>query len=125
MIINEERKKAFVVFASTYEAAVDHLTLEQMGELFLKLGKYSLKGESVRGDTPAIDILLRTAIPNMNAAERRHQTAVENGTKSKNKQFPNIGRPYKGESKEEYDARRLERARTLEASDENPEKPLN
>lgn len=122
--IEEERKKAFVVFASTYEAA-KYLSLEQKGELFEKLGAYSLEGKEVHSNNPMIDVILKMTIPNMDAAERRHQTAIENGAKSKGKDFPNIGRPRKGETREEYDARRLERARMLEAGAENPQKPLN
>lgn len=121
MVNLEERKKAFVVFASTYEAA-KYLTLEQKGELFEKLGAYSLEGKDVHSDNPMIDIILISAFPNMDAAERRHQTAIENGSKSKNKSFPNIGRPHKGETREEYEARRN---RALEEGLENPQKPLN
>lgn len=122
--IEEERKKAFVVFASTYEAA-KYLSLEQKGELFEKLGAYSLEGKEVHSNNPMIDVILKMTIPNMDAAERRHQTAIENGAKSKGKDFPNIGRPRKGETREEYDARRMERVRKLEEGAENPQKPLN
>lgn len=122
--IEEERKKAFVVFASTYEAA-KYLSLEQKGELFEKLGAYSLEGKEVHSNNPMIDVILKMTIPNMDAAERRHQTAIENGAKSKGKDFPNIGRPRKGETREEYDARRMERVRNLEEGAENPQKPLN
>lgn len=118
--MEEERKKAFVVFASTYEAAVNHLTLEQMGELFVKLGRYSLEGEAVHSETPMVDVILKMTIPNMDAAEERHLRAIENG--SKGKDFGNRGgRPRKGETREEYDARRMERASAIE----NPQKPLN
>lgn len=124
MACNEERKKAFVVFASTYEAAVSHLTLEQMGELFMLMGRYSLAGEDVRSDNPMVDIILKMTIPNIEAAERRHQAAVENG--SKGKEHGNKGgRPRNGETREEYDARRLERVRKNADGVENPEKPLN
>ena len=103
-IIEEERKKAFVVFASAYEAAVNHLTLEQMGELFLKMGRYSLKGEEVHSETPMVDVILKMTIPNMDAAERRHQAAIENGMKGK-ESGGGIGRPRKGETREEYELR--------------------
>ena len=123
--IEEERKKAFVVFASTYEAAVKHLSLEQMGELFLKLGRYSLEGEEdVSSDNPVVDSILISVKPNMDKAELRHLQAIENGMKGKGHGNKG-GRPRKGETREEYDARRLERVRNLEEGLENPQKPLN
>ena len=123
--IEEERKKAFVVFASTYEAAVKHLSLEQMGELFWKLGRYSLEGEvDVSSENPVVDSILIGVKPNMDKAELRHLKAIENGKKGK-EHGNKGGRPRKGETREEYDARRLERVRTLEDGLENPQKPLN
>lgn len=121
--IEVERKKAFVVFASTYEAAVSHLTLEQMGELFLKMGRYSLEGEDVHSENPMVDIILKMTIPNMEAAEKRHQAAIENGKKGKDG-GGGIGAPRKGETKEEYQARLLEWKRSRELSN-NPQEPLN
>lgn len=122
--IEEERKKAFVVFASTYKSAVKYLTLEQLGELFIKLGKYSFEGEIVSSDNPLIDTLLNDAMPNMDGAERRHLEAIENGKKGKEHGYKG-GRPRKGETREEYDARRLERYNQLKGVSENPQKPLD
>ena len=125
MVISEERKKAFVVFASTYEAAVKHLSLAEMGELFLKLGRYSLKGEvDVSSDNPVVDSILIGVKPNMDKAEWRHLKAIENGKKGK-EYGKNGGRPRKGENREEYEARRLERVGNNERESENPQKPLN
>lgn len=122
-MVSEERKKAFVVFASTFEAAVKHLTLEQRGELFTLMGKYSLEGEHVQSDTPMVDVILKMSAPNMDAAERRHQASIENGKKGKDK-GGGIGAPRKGETKEEYQARLLEWKRSRDA-DDNPQEPLN
>ena len=123
-MVSEERKKAFVVFASTYEAAVNHLTLEQMGELFVKMGRYSLEGEDVKSDTPMVDVILKMTAPNMDAAEKRHQAAIENGKKGKDK-GGGVGRPYKGETQEEYQARVSVWKESLEGGGNNPQKPLN
>lgn len=123
-MVSAERKKAFVVYASTYEAAVSHLTLEQMGELFVKMGRYSLKGEEVHSETPMVDVILKMTIPNMDAAERRHQAAIENGKKGKDK-GGGPGRPYKGETKEEYQARVSVWKESLEGWGNNPQEPLN
>ena len=121
--IEEERKKAFVVFASTYEAA-KHLTREQKGELFELLGAYSLEGKVVHSENPMIDIIVKMSMPNMDAAEKRHQAAIENGSKGK-MHGDKGGRPRKGETREEYDARRLQRVKNLEDEVENPQKPLD
>lgn len=127
MVCNEERKKAFLVYASTYEAAVKHLSLEQMGELFLKLGKYSLEGDTeVESENPLIDILISNAKPLMESAEERHQRAIENGKKGGEKGKENgggIGRPRKNESKEDYNARTAEWRKTRD--EKPPKNPLD
>lgn len=93
----EERKKAFVVFASCYYGAMKHLNLEEKGELFELLGRYSLEGEDVHSNNGKVDLLLEATKPNMDAAEKRHKMAVENGTKGK--AFGKLGgRPRKNES---------------------------
>ena len=119
--IEEERKKAFVVFASTYEAA-KYLTIEQKGELFEMLGAYSLEGKEVHSNNPLIDVILKMSIPNMDAAERRHQAAIEKGKKGKDG-GGGVGRPRKGETKEEYQDRVSEWR--VSRDSENPQKPLN
>ena len=92
----EERKKAFIVFASTFSGAMNYLTREERGELFELLGKFSLEDEDVRSNNPKVDMLLEMTKPNMIAAEKRHQIAIENGTKGK--AFGKLGgRPRKNE----------------------------
>lgn len=93
----DERKKAFIVFASCYYGAMKHLNLEEKGELFELLGRYSLEGEDVHSNNGKVDLLLEATKPNMDAAEKRHKMAVENGTKGK--AFGKLGgRPRKNES---------------------------
>ena len=93
----EERKKAFIVFASSYEEAMKYLTKEERGEYFELLGRFAFYDEEVHSKIPMVDMLLGMTIPNMIAAEKRHQIAVENGTKGKafGKQG---GRPRKNET---------------------------
>lgn len=112
------------MFASTYESAVKYLTLEQMGELFVKLGKIAFNGENAGSDNPVLDVLLRDAKPVMNSALDRHMQAIENGYKGKEYGIMG-GRPRKGENRDEYDARRLERARSISEGGGNPQKPLD
>ena len=120
--IEEERKKAFLVYASTYESALKYLTMEQMGELFVKLGKCSFEGKNVGSDNPLVDILLRDAKPVMKSAEERHLQAIENGKKGKEK-GGGIGRRRKGETMEEYQKRVSEWRESRDS--ENPQKPLD
>lgn len=79
----DERKKAFIVFASSYEEAIKYLTQEQRGEYFELLGRFAFYDEEVHSNTPMVDMLLGMTIPNMIAAEKRHQIAIENGSKGK------------------------------------------
>lgn len=90
----EERKKAFIVFASTFSGAMKHLNREERGELFELLGKFSLENENVHSDNSKVDMLLEMTKPCIISAEKRHQIAVENG--SKGKPFGKLGgRPRK------------------------------
>lgn len=124
MADTERRKEAFIVHAATYEQAVNELTYEQIGELFVKLGRFHFYGEDVSSDNKDIRILLNMAKPYMMSASQRYQEAIENGFKGK--EYGNRGgRPRKGETREEYDARRLRRSSGIVGEPENPLKPLN
>ena len=122
----EERKKAFIVFASTYEAT-KYLTREQKGELFELLGKFAFNDEEVHSESPLVDMLLRMTIPNMIAAEKRHQIAIENGSKGKDFGIRG-GRPRKNLTKVEVVT--THNKQQLPSNNENnpqitPNKPLN
>ena len=122
----DERKKAFLVFASSYEEAIKYLTQEQRGEYFELLGRFAFYDEEVHSNTPMVDMLLGMTIPNMIAAEKRHQIAIENGSKGKSSGIKG-GRPKKNLPKEEEVATH---EKQLASDDVNnpqitPKKPLN
>ena len=112
-MIKNEKKQSFVMYASFLEMA-EQLDGESFKECILKLRDYALLGEDVHSKNPVVDIILTMAKPNISAAAARYQRCVENGYKGK--EFGATGgRPRKGETKEEYDARRRK----------TPRKPLN
>ena len=124
MAKEKKKEEGFIVHFSTYDTAVEDLTLEQMGELFVKLGRYHFYGEDVSSDDKGVRMVLKMVKPYMKSASERYEEAVKNGMKGKSHGIKG-GRPRKGETREEYDARRLERVRMLEARAESPPKPLN
>lgn len=100
---NEERQ-SFVMYASFLEAA-EQLEADAFKECVLKLRDYALFGEEVNSKHPVVNAILTMAKPNINAAAARYQRCVENG--SKGKEYGSLGgRPRKGETKEDYDARK-------------------
>lgn len=103
MSTNEERQ-SFVMYASFLEAA-EHLEAEAFKECVLKLRDYALYGDEVYSKDPVVNIILTMAKPNISAAAARYQRCVENGSKGR-EHGSKGGRPRKGETREEYDARR-------------------
>ena len=100
---NEERQ-SFVMYASFLEAA-EQLEADAFKECVLKLRDYALFGEEVYSKHPVVNAILTMAKPNINAAAARYQRCVENG--SKGKEYGSMGgRPRRGETKEDYDARK-------------------
>lgn len=109
---NEERQ-SFVMYASYLEAA-EQLSADAFKECVLKLRDYALYGEEVHSIDPVVNAILIMAKPNISAAAARYQRCVENGSKGK-EYGSKGGRPRKGETREEYDARRRK----------TPRKPLD
>ncbi len=100
---NEERQ-SFVMYASFLEAA-EQLEADAFKECVLKLRDYALFGAEVNSKHPVVNAILTMAKPNINAAAARYQRCIENG--SKGKEYGSMGgRPRKGETKEDYDARK-------------------
>lgn len=118
---NDERQ-SFVMYASFLEAA-EQLDADAFKECVLKLRDYALYGENVYSKDPVVNIILTMAKPNISAAAARYQRCVENGNKGK-EYGSRGGRPRKGETKIEYDARRGKTPRKpLDVEDdENKEK---
>lgn len=109
----QNENKAFVMYDSFIQA-MRNLNGDDFKECVLAMADYAIDGIEPTSKNPMINIILTMAMPNIEAAQRRHLQAVENG--SKGKEFGKQGgRPRKGETAEQYHQRKLE---------ENPEKPL-
>lgn len=117
---NEERQ-SFVMYASFLEAA-EQLEADAFKECVLKLRDYALFGEEVNSKHPVVNAILTMAKPNISAAAARYQRCIENG--SKGKEYGSMGgRPRKGETKEDYDARKGKTPRKpLDVEDKEEEK---
>lgn len=112
-------KESFVMYDSFLQAA-EFLPADNFKEFILKLRDYALYGNEEPSENAMIDALLTMAKPNLRAAEERRLKQIENGNKGK--EFGKLGgAPRKGETREEYDARRL--ARTQDPLN-NPQEPL-
>ena len=101
--MNGNERQSFVMYASFLEAA-ENLEPAAFKECVLKLRDYALFGENVSSKDPVVNIILTMAKPNLNAAAARYQRCVENGSKGR-EHGSKGGRPKKGETREEYDAR--------------------
>ena len=106
--------------------AGEFLSAEDFKKYILKIRDYALYGDETPSDNQVVNALMIMAKPNLKAAEERRQKAIENGIKGK--EFGSLGgAPKKGETREEYDKRRL--SRTLQEPPNNPQitpnEPLN
>jgi len=100
----EERKKAFIIYASALKA-MEYLNDAEFRECVLKMADYSMNGVEESGSTAMVDMVLRMAYPNLDASRKRHEAAIENGMKGA-AYGKRGGRPRKNESKEEYNERK-------------------
>ena len=100
-----EKKKSCVLFRSVVEAA-EELDINEALELLLNYAHLGL-GDEVDLDkcSKTVRLILKQNVESLDAAERRRQTAIENGNKGKDSGKKG-GRPRKGETKEEAYQRR-------------------
>lgn len=103
----EKSKQSFVMYASFYDAAMG-LNDVEFREYILALKDYALYGIEHTSSSPMVNALLVMAQPLLEAAAKRREQQVKNGDYGI---FG--GRPRKGETAEEYKARKL---KTLNAS---------
>lgn len=112
----EKTKESFVMYDSFIQAAA-YLPGEEFKECILKIRDYALYGIDELSNNPAINIVMTVAKPNLDAAEKRRKQAIENGSKG-----APFGGMRKGETREEYEARRLA---TPDNPLTTPNEPLN
>ena len=121
MAKKEKTKESFIMYDSFLQAA-NYLPAEEFKEFILMIRDYALYGLDEPSKNPYINMVMAVVKPNLDKAEERRQTAITNG--SKGAPFGNQGgAPRKGETREEYDARRL--SRTLNNPQITPNEPLN
>lgn len=116
-------RQSFVMYASFLEAA-ENLEPAAFKECILKLRDYALYGQDAPSKDPVVNIILTMAKPNLSAAAARYQRCVDNGKKGK-EHGSKGGRPRKGETREEYDARRGKTPRKPLDVDEDENEKVN
>ena len=116
-------RQSFVMYASFLEAA-ENLEPAAFKECILKLRDYALYGQDAPSKDPVVNIILTMAKPNLSAAAARYQRCVDNGKKGK-EHGSKGGRPRKGETREEYDARRGKTPRKPLDVDEDDNEKVN
>ena len=77
---NKNDKRSFVMYASFLEA-MKHLNDAEFRECVMKISDYALDGIDKESESPYVNIILAMAKPNLEAARRRYEVAVENGKK--------------------------------------------
>jgi hypothetical protein len=77
---NKNDKRSFVMYASFLEA-MKHLNDAEFRECVMKISDYALDGIDKESESPYVNIILAMAKPNLEAARRRYDVAVENGKK--------------------------------------------
>ena len=77
---NKNEKRSFVMYDSFLEA-MKHLNDAEFRECVMKISDYALDGIDKESESPYVNIILAMAKPNLEAARRRYEVAVENGKK--------------------------------------------
>ena len=77
---NKNEKRSFVMYDSFLEA-MKHLNDAEFRECVMKISDYALDGIDKESESPYVNIILAIAKPNLEAARRRYEVAVENGKK--------------------------------------------
>ena len=78
----EDSPKAFLIYESTYNQLKKYFSPAQAGEFLMLMGEYMLyDNKDVESADPMVDMLLQVNKPILDAAEKRHKQAVENGMK--------------------------------------------
>lgn len=79
---NVDSPRAFLIYETTFQQLKKYFTPAQAGEFLFLMGSYMLEGQTdVESNDPIVDMLLQVNKPVLDAAEKRHRQAVENGKK--------------------------------------------
>lgn len=119
----QNEKTTCILFKTLFDAA---LKLAEEGQkdvaldIFLSYGKYAFGyTEGVEADSLMSELLVKQNVPSLDAADRKYEIALRRGEKGK-ENGGGVGRPRKGETKEEYQ-KRVDEWKTLK----NPQKTLD
>lgn len=121
----EKTKESFVMYDSFIQAG-EFLPAEDFKNYILKMRDYALYNDDTPSENQVVNALMTIVEPLIKSAENRRKQAIING--SKGKQFGSEGgSPRKGETREEYDERRLSRTpkEPLNNPQITPKEPLN
>lgn len=119
----QNEKTTCILFKTLFDAA---LKLAEEGQkdvaldIFLSYGKYAFGyTEGVEANSLMSELLVKQNVPSLDAAGRKYEIALRRGEKGK-ENGGGVGRPRKGETKEEYQ-KRVDEWKTLK----NPQKTLD
>ena len=93
MTRKNNEKRSFVFYDSFLEA-MKHLDDTEFRECVMKIRDYALDGVDEQSDSPIVNVIMSLAKPNIEAARRRYEIAVENGKKGA--EFGKLGGAPKG-----------------------------
>ena len=93
MTRKNNEKRSFVFYDSFLEA-MKHLNDSDFRECVMKIRDYALDGVDEQSDSPIVNVIMSLAKPNLEAARRRYEIAVENGKKGA--EFGKLGGAPKG-----------------------------
>ena len=77
----KNNEKGSFVFYDSFLEAMKHLNDSDFRECVMKIRDYALEGVDEESDSPMVNVIMALAKPNIEAARRRYETAVENGKK--------------------------------------------
>lgn len=77
---NKNEKRSFVMYDSFLEA-MKHLNDAEFRECMIMIGEYGLNGVEMQSSSPMVNVIMELVKPNLTAARRRYEAAVENGKK--------------------------------------------
>ena len=119
----QNEKTTCILFKTLFDAALKLVEEGQKDvalDVFLSYGKYAFGyTDGVEADSLMSELLVKQNVPSLDAADRKYEIALMRGEKGK-ENGGGVGRPRKGETKEEYQ-KRVDEWKTLK----NPQKTLD
>lgn len=121
--MNPQNKKDACLMYRTIVEAAKEMEKDEALELLLAYADYALGDtDEIITDNKYIKLILKQVVPSLRAADNRYRAAVDNGNKGKEsgKNGGGVGRPKKGETKEDYQ-KRVEEWKQSKNPQKNPQ----